>query len=141
MTATPHIPRPCPICYGHAFDNVGLYNFSDWHDTKAQNISRDHFTYNIVSCQTCGHIQANHPYGDDFISGLYNRPQGTDCWSNDPDHDPLDLYRDMISFAKVHLPDSGIIADCGAGNGQILSLLRNEHRLGAKRLLGIDFSN
>lgn len=141
MTAKPHIPRPCPVCYGHAFDSVGPYDFSDWHDTRAQNISRDHFTYDILSCQTCGHIQADHPCGDDFISGLYHRPQGTDCWSNDPDHDPLDLYRDMISFAKVHLPDSGIIADCGAGNGQILSLLRHEHGLGAKRLLGIDFSN
>ena len=137
MTAT---PSDCPICGGHSYDSVGVFNFSDWQDLSADELQRNNFSYDIVNCRICGHVMASHDYGNDFVTALYNRPQGTDCWSNEP-HDPLDPYRDMISFAQSHIPTGGLVVDFGAGNGQILSLLKDEGGVEDKRLMGIDFAN
>lgn len=134
--------RSCHICGDNDFRKISQYEFGGWKDTDREVLVRDNHTYDIMSCNCCGHLMAHVKGGEKYINSLYSGPIGDEFWDI-KDYDRLDPYKTMVSFCEDHMDLQLLnkIVDFGSGNGELLQVLSSEKKVENDKLLGVDFSN
>ncbi len=128
----------CPICLGRAFSQVEDLRFSVPRPQGGA-AGAEWFSYDILSCDACGHVMTDRPYGEGFIENLYASPLEKERWT----HDDREPYGEMIAFARGDLDRAlaageGRILDIGCGFAKVLQQLYAEG-IASERLLAVDF--
>jgi 2-polyprenyl-3-methyl-5-hydroxy-6-metoxy-1,4-benzoquinol methylase len=134
--------RACNVCGDAKFDVISKYQFGRWLDETNENLTRENFSYDILSCKTCSNCQADVAGGVEFINSLYDGEIGAESWAVG-EYDYYAPYKEMVEFCLpyIELANTDKIADFGSGNGELLSVLHNDFKVDALSLLGVDFSN
>lgn len=136
---------PCAICANPEMRPFRAFDFGVWRLEDGEEARREDYRYDLLSCDVCGHVMVDLAgvaarHGADFVARLYDLPQTAERWSLE-DLPPDAPYAEMVDFAGAEgIPDQGPIVDFGCGQGHVLTVLRDRHRVAVERLLGVDYA-
>lgn len=136
--------RPCPICGGVAFAEIGVLERPMWRDHAARDLDGLVDRGPVGECRACGHVMVTRRLDAATIARIYGVAAGGFVHPIHTSHHgtrptPPDFVLEMCQ--PWLLDGEGVIADFGCGGGGLLESLRLPYGFPAERLLGVDFAN